>query len=194
MTTQQPQLYPGMLNTDTEFFKTTEGLKVISSGIVSQFKDISMPLYQRLKEKMQAEPKVFNLLKVWHPQSELAQLEKFTECRFGGLDFTPDISDSKVQDGEYWDCPFRGNCKGEGIVCKPLKFNNHILETLEIKLLNLLATNYTNEVIAEMLTISYGQFHKIKKILYAKLGIQTKQEATLIAVNLNLIKRTYAHA
>lgn len=192
--TATPRVYPGMLNTDVEFFRTPEGVKVISSSTISEFRDIPMPLYQKLKEKMISDLDAINVLKNWYPESELKQLEKFTECRFGGLDFTPDISNNKIQDGEYWDCPFRGNCKGEGKVCQLLKYNGNTLSTLEIKLLKLMATNYTNEVIAEILKISFGSFHKIKQILYSKLNVQTKQEATLIAVDLNLIKRTYVGA
>ena len=131
------------------------------------------------------------ILKEWYPESELKQVEKFSECRFGGLDFTPDIIGNQLQEGEYHDCPFRGKCKGEGIVCKALKYKGNVLTVEDIELIRLLSTSDTNEVIAEKLNISLGQYHKIKKDLYARLGnIQTKQEATLIATELNLIKTT----
>ena len=45
----------------------------------------------------------------------------------------------------------------------------------------------TNEVIAETLDVSLGLLHKLKKILYASLRIQTKQEGTLLAKFFNLI-------
>lgn len=188
-TTTQPQVYPGMLCQGIEIFKTDEGTKVISSGTVMQFHDIPSPIYQVLKENMIADQQAHAVLKQWYPESELKQLEKFSECRFGGLDFTPDIIDNKLQDGEYHDCPFRNNCKGNGIVCKSLKYKGEALSNQDIELLRLLSTNATNEAIAEDINISFGQFHKVKKELYTKLGhIQTKQEATLIAVSLNLIK------
>jgi DNA-binding CsgD family transcriptional regulator len=186
-TTHNIKTYPGMIDSNYEFFKSSGGLKVISSGTVLKFKDISMPLYQLLKERMKAEPDAMNILRSWFPNSELCQLEKFAECRFGGLDFTPDISESEIQDGEYWDCPLRGNCKGEGIVCKNLSFQGQVLTVFEIKMMRLVATNYTNEVIAELLEISFGQLHKLKQALYQKLNVQTKQEVTLIAGSLNLI-------
>jgi len=193
MTTAQSRLYPGMIDQGVEIFKTKEGVKVISSGTIIAFQDIPMPIYQILKENMVSDVKAFPILKHWYPNSELQQLEKFASCRFGGLDHTPDISNNILQDGEYHDCPFRGKCKGEGLVCRAVKYNGNTLSNQEISLLKLLATNDTNELIAEKLKISYGQFHKIKKLLYAKLGnIQTKQEATIVAIELNLIKRTIA--
>lgn len=194
-TTTQSRLYPGMICQGVELFKSDEGVKVISSGTVKGFKDIPMPIYQILKEAKDQDNEASKVLKSWYPESELLQLEKFSECRFGGLDFTPDIINGKLQDGEYHDCPFRGRCEGEGKVCKSLKYNGNILTNQDIELLRLIATNDTNEVIAEKLDISFGQFHKVKQSLYLKLGgIQTKQEATLKAMDLNLIQRFPASA
>jgi DNA-binding CsgD family transcriptional regulator len=190
-TTTQPRVFPGMLCQGIEIFKSESGTKVISSGTVISFHDIPTPIYQTLKESMVHNKEAHAILKEWHPESELKQVEKFSECRFGGLDFTPDIIGNQLQEGEYHDCPFRGKCKGEGIVCKALKYKGNVLTAEDIELIRLLSTSDTNEVIAEKLNISLGQYHKIKKDLYARLGnIQTKQEATLIATELNLIKTT----
>lgn len=190
-TTTQPRVYPGMLCRGIEIFKSENGTKVISSGTVMPFHDIPTPVYQMFKEGMLQDKEAYSILKEWHPNSELKQVEKFSECRFGGLDFTPDIIDNQLQDGEYHDCPFRGNCKGEGVVCKALKYKGNVLTSQDIELIRLLTTSDTNEVIAEKLQVSLGQYHKIKKDLYERLGnIQTKQEVALIAMDLNLIKRT----
>lgn len=191
---QTTRLYPGMINQDIEIFNTENGLKIMSSGNVSCFKDIPALIFQRIKEEMIADASALEILEQWYPKSERLQIEKFSECRFGGLDYTPDITADTIQDGEYWDCPNRGNCIGEGKVCKAIKFQGSSLTNREIETLKLLATNYTNEVIAEMLEVSLGLYHKIKQTLYAKLNVQTKQEAVLIAVDLNIINRTCAIA
>lgn len=181
------RVYPGILDYDYEIFQTDQGLKVLHNGTTIDFKNIPMALYQLLKEEMEKEEDVIKLLQAWFPDSEFNRLKKFASCRFGGLDFTPDISNDSVQHGEYWDCPMRGKCEGEGKVCKFIKLNDTYLELIDIRIMKLVATNYTNEVIAEELEVSFGQLHKLKKILYAKLGVQTKQEVTLKAVSLNLI-------
>jgi DNA-binding NarL/FixJ family response regulator len=51
----------------------------------------------------------------------------------------------------------------------------------EIKLLQLSSTDMTNEVIAEEMNLCLGTFHKLKKHVYAWLGIQTKQEGVPIS-------------
>jgi len=194
MTTTQTKIYPGMLDDQVEFFKCSTGVKIISSGTITAFSEIATHTYQLLKEKLAIDTPALEILKQWYPNSELQRIEKFTECRFGGLDFTPDISKNNLQDGEYWDCKFRGECKGEGVVCRALKFKGRQLDSREIKLMKWLSGNATNDVIAEALDMSLGLFHKIKQRLYLKLGVQTKQEVALIAASLNLVPSVSATA
>ena len=188
MTTTQSNIYPGMLDNQVEFFRTDQGVKIISSGTITCFKNISEQNYTILYNEAQADKDALAILELWYPNNELKQIEKFTECRFGGLDHTPDISNNTLQDGEYWECPFRGQCIGEGKICRSLKFKGEELSSQEIELMKLLSGTATNEVIAEGLGISLGLFHKIKQKLYAKLGVQTKQEVAIIAMSLNLVR------
>lgn len=181
------RLYPGLIDANIEFFNHKDSLKVMSNGSVFNFNEIPMPLYQRLKDVMHSHTDALQILQKWYPESELKQIETFTKCRFGGLDYTPDITEATIQDGEYWDCPLRGACEGEGKVCKALTYNNHALEPIEIKILKLLTTDLTNEVIALEAEVPLGSLHKIKAKLYNKLNVQTKPEATLVAVDLNII-------
>lgn len=181
------RVYPGMLDSNYEFFNTEDGLKVMSNGKIIDFNAIPMPLYQLLKEEKEKHSEAHAILMEWYPDSEINRLKTFAKCRFGGLDYTPDITPETTQLGEYWDCPLRGACKGEGIVCLPLRFNDQILHNLEIKMIKLLTTSSTNEVISNDLNLSLGLFHKTKQKLYKKLQVQTKQEITIIAQELNLI-------
>lgn len=181
------RIYSGLNDPHVEFFIDNDQLKVIANGKVQDFYDLPVSTLIVLRDYLKHNPKVDTILKQWHPESEMKRLETFVRCRFGGLDFTPDIKNLELQDGEYVECPLRGMCKGEGTVCKPLKFNDNILEHNDIKLLRLLATNLTNESLADKLNMPMGSFHLFKKDLYKKLSIQTKQEAVLIAVGLNLL-------
>ena len=116
------------------------------------------------------------------------QQNQFLKCRYGGLDFSADIKDNHFQEGDYWDCPKRATCAFNGIICKAPTYNGQKLSPIDIKLMKLLSTNATNEVIADALNLALGTFHKLKKALYVKLNnIQTKQELALIAKSLNLI-------
>lgn len=180
--------YPGMTCSSTEFFSYGQELKVIQNGAIKNFNEISFCTIQILKEAMSASDDISSALMEMHPNSEMKRIEQFARCRFGGLDFDPDIKDGVLQDGEFWACPFHGNCKHEGILCKLPVVNGHRLSKIDVLLMQKSSTEKTNEVIAEELDLPFGTFHKAKKHLYEKLSIQTKQELVKIAIFLNLIQ------
>lgn len=184
--TTTSKILPGMVNNSVEFFIAEGQLRFIHAGNVNAITDLPFSVIQILNETIDKDKQVKSELKKWHPNSKYKRLEQFISCRFGGLDHTPDISNGKVQDGEYWDCPLRGNCKSEGILCKLPTHDGKRLTNKEVKIMQLSATDKTNEVIAEELGIAFGTFHKIKKQLHAKFG-QTKQQIALWASHYNLI-------
>ncbi|WP_417200071.1 hypothetical protein [Bizionia sp.] len=182
------RIYPGLNCSSLEVFNDNGNLKAFSQGKLQDFESLPFTYIQTFKEELNRDIKAKEIIESWFPDSDLQQVKKFASCRFGGLDFVPDIQNFQLQNGEYWDCPLRGNCKGEGIVCRNLTYEGKELTATDIKLLKLLGTNYTNEVLADEMDMCQGTFNLFKKQLYAKLGnIQTKQEAVIIAVRLNLI-------
>lgn len=186
-TTKTPKVYPGMICDGVEFFLTEGKLKVIRRGSTQDFADAPYSYHLLIEEQIEKEPETKAALEKWHPDSKLKQRVQFASCRYGGLDYTPDIIGFKLQDGDMCDCPNRDSCPFEGLICKPPKYHGKEISFAEVKLLRLLASSDTNEVIAEKLGTPFGTFHQIKKKLYEKLGIQTKPEATVICHELNLI-------
>ncbi|MDR6844475.1 hypothetical protein [Flavobacterium granuli] len=182
------RLYPGLADSCIEFFNDQEETKVIQNSKVFPLDEASFSVIQILDEEIEKDPLVKSHLMAMHPDSKIKRTKQFVSCRFGGLDYQGDIKDGKLQEGEYWECPLRGNCKSEGILCKLPSYNGQQLQLQEVKLLQLTATNKTNDVIAEELNLPLGSFHKAKKYLYEKLGIQTKQEGAMISIFLNLIQ------
>ena len=182
------RLYPGLADSSIEFFVDGDNTKVIQNSKVLSFDEVSFSVIQLLEEEIEKDPLAKIHLLDMHPTSKIQRTAQFAKCRFGGLDYHADIKDGKLQEGEYWECPKRGNCQSEGILCKLPSYNGKRLEPQEVKLLQLTATNKTNDVIAEELNLPLGSFHKAKKFLYVKLGIQTKQEGVMISFFLNLIQ------
>ena len=187
MTTSTTRMYPGLSDSSIEFFTQDNKVKAFSQGKIRDFYDVPFTSLLILREALEKDSAADTVLKEWHPESEMKRMEKFVSCRFGGLDFKPDIKDLELQSGEYWPCPLRGVCRGEGIVCKPLEYNGSALSQKEIKLIQLLPTSLTNEALADQVKLPMGTFNLFKKELYKKLNVQTKQEAVLIAVELNIL-------
>ena len=181
--------YPGMITNEVEFFTTGEELKVIHNGKIYSFNELDSSILKILKDAMMNDQDAHAVLIKWFPNQELKQIEKFTQCRFGGLDFNPDINSAgKLQKGEYWECPFRGQCSGEGIVCRNIQYKGQIITNDEILLVKSLVTDMTNDEIAEELNLKLGTLHFKKRVLYEKLEITTKQELTLFAVKYNIVR------
>jgi DNA-binding CsgD family transcriptional regulator len=181
-------MFPGMMDSATEFFVSQGEVKIIQNSKVLPFCEISSATMQILDEAINNDKAAKLELFDMHPNSKMKRIEQFAKCRFGGLDFQGDLHDGVLQDGEYWECPNHGNCKSEGILCKLPTYNEQRLDKQEVKLLQLMSSNMTNEVIADELAMPLGSFHKLKKNVYDKLGIQTKQEGTMVSFFLNLIR------
>lgn len=179
--------YPGMANNSIEFFVHGNNLKVIHNQTITDFTELPFAVIQLLKEEIDHDLPAKLALHEMHPQSEYNRLEQFAKCRFGGLDFKADIKNNKLQEGEYWSCPNQGKCEAEGVLCKLPKFNGFRLSKTDINLMRLLSSELTNETISEKLGFKLGSFHLLKKNLYQKLNIQTKQGLAIIAMSLNII-------
>jgi len=154
---------PGMACSSIEIFVVENVVKAIHAGKVKDFSELPGGVVELLKEEINKDENVKLALHQMQPLSDWKRLEQFAKCRFGGLDYNADIKNGELQDGEFWDCPNRGTCIHEGILCKLPIVNNHRLEQIEVKLLQLTATDMTNDVIAEELNIPLGTLHKIKK-------------------------------
>ena len=180
--------FPGMGDSHIEFFISEKETKVIQHGKVLPFSQIPFATLKVLEQAIQEDININLELHDMHPTSKLKRLEQFARCRFGGLDFVGDIIDGKLQEGEYHNCPKRGNCPSEGILCKLPSYNGQKLSSQDIQLIQLLSTAKTNDVIADEMNLPMGSFHKAHRLLYDKIGVQTKQEVTKIAYLLNLIQ------
>lgn len=185
--TTTSRIYPGLNCNSVEFFIADDQLKAFSQGRMQNFSDLPFSILLILRDALKAEPETVKILKEWHPESEMKRLETFVKCRFGGLDFEADIKNMELQEGEYWDCPLRGHCKGEGVLCKNPKYNGQEILPKDIFTLRQLATSITNEGLAEKLNLPMGTFHAYKKELYKKFNIQTKPEAVALLAGLNLL-------
>src|SRR5690606_310225 len=106
------KIYPGMISQEVEMFVVENELKFIQNGKVGSFAELPYAAFQILREAVENDVEAQQHLHIMHPTSEYRRIEQFTKCRFGGLDFKGDLCNEsgQLQDGEYWECPLRGNC------------------------------------------------------------------------------------
>jgi DNA-binding CsgD family transcriptional regulator len=181
------QTYPGMTDESTEFFLFERELKVIQNGTVKSFTDLSSYTMGILKDAINSDKPTKLALLEMHPNSEMRRLEQFATCRFGGLDFQADIKDGVLQDGEFWECPNRGTCPYQGVLCKLPLINGVRLTDQDVELMQLSASELTNEAIADKMNLPLGTFHKKKNRIHSFTGVNTRPGITKIFNFFNLI-------
>lgn len=181
-------LVPGLSKDNAiEFFELENDIKAVINGRIVDFTEVPLNIQDFLQEEIKKEPEVEAALHSLHPFSKQQRLKQYVACRFGGLDFHPDIKDGRVSSPDYKFCGIRNKCPFNGVICKSPEINGEKLTDQEIRLIKLLSTDKKNEVIADEMDIPLGTFHKIKKTLYEKAKVQTKQELTLLSFLKNFL-------
>lgn len=111
-------------------------------------------------------------------------VRRFYKCNFGKLDTTTQDINRGRFNFEKVDCPLRGECKFEGIVCSP-KFNSS-LSQMQLRVMEQVYYGLTIEQISEKLFISPNTVKNHIKASYWKLGIHEKAEFIRYANEKNL--------
>lgn len=102
-------------------------------------------------------------------------VRRFCKCNFGKLDTTrSDIDDTGRFHFEKVECPLRGECSMQGIVCQP-RFNSKISKS-EMEVMRLYYEGFETEDIAKKLFLSPETVKTHRKNVYLKLGIHEKAE------------------
>ncbi len=170
------RIYPGMLCKSKEYFNSGPNVMMIHDGIIQNFDDV--PDHPELAEIIADEKDLHSILKEWYGDDERMKQKTLAKCRFGALNFFADFNGDEATP-DYVECPLRGSCKGENIICKPATINGEPASPEEIKILQAVSTDDTNKAIAEKLGYPLGTFNVKKTNLYQKFGLTTKQHAVI---------------
>lgn len=176
MSTTNVRMYPGMLCAGKEYFNNGAEVMVIHEGTVKNFHDL--PEHPELAGIISAERELNEILTKWYGTNELQKQKTLARCRFGALNFSADFYEGDVL-SDRCECPHRGNCSGENIICKPAKINGAEVTEEEIAILREVAGNDKNTTIADKLGYCLGTFKVKLTGIYKKCGLVTKQQSTL---------------
>ena len=110
---------------------------------------------------------------------------RFCKCNFGKLESTAyDIESSGKFNFEKVECPLRGECKYEGVICCP-RFNTKLSEA-ELRVMKLVYEGVSKDEISTRLFISQYTIKNHIKSVYLKLGIHDQIEFVRYANDNNL--------
>ena len=136
-------------------------------SMLSHVKECYPNAYNALKEeyKDSAPNKIYFKYKV---------VKRFLKCNFGQLDSTfNDIEGEKVN-FERVDCPQRGECRWDGVICSPIFKTT--LSAQEMRVGKLFYDGLTRSEIAGVLYLSPETVNNHIRNIYYKLGIHEKAE------------------
>lgn len=179
------KVYPGMLDDRKEYFTIGDNVYLIQNGRVMSFFEVSE--HPELAEIIQSEPETQRHLFTMCGDDPLSQQHKLARCRFGGLNFSADFPGDGQATADFIDCPLRGKCAGENIICRPACIAGKEITPLELTVLRQCSGNSKNWVIAGLLKMPVGSFNVLKTKVYQRLKIQTKQQSALMLVQEGLL-------
>lgn len=111
---------------------------------------------------------------------------RFCRCNFGNIDNVHDVDAFGRLHLECVPCPLRGECRYEGVICRP-EFD-HNLRPAELRVMELWYKGLTKEEISEHLYLSVHTVNQHVRNALARLGMHEKAEFFRYAERNNLFK------
>jgi DNA-binding CsgD family transcriptional regulator len=168
-----------MINYNVEFFVGKDGRDVVyqtSDRIYHTFTDDDADLIQQMIDRISDEyPEAYTALFTLYNKAynyKYLIIRRFVKCNFSILDDHSDIQGDGSFRFEFVNCPLRGECPHDMIICQP-KFNTRLSRREEeiVKLINL-----PDAEIGDKLFISPFTVHNHIKSILRKLNLHSKTE------------------
>ena len=181
----------GLLDNDVEIFEFNGKAFAVHNGQSKSFFDLPKEIIEVFWEELTYDVSALEELEKNGFVTKEQKLEKYIICLYGDLDKTADVIGEKLNQ-EYFDCGQRGSCPMEGIVCKPIRYKDHLLSHFELKMISLLATDDTIPVVAEKMGVCLNTLDQKKKKVFEKFGVLSRPKLVAEAFTYNLISNQYA--
>mgnify|MGYP001030496480 CR=1 FL=1 len=167
-----------------EIFTSSDGLDLVANTgdtyrVITE-NDSVVRLISKLIEK--SYPKADHRLKAKY-SDEFSRVRRFCKCNFSKKDNIPDI-DNRQFNFEYVDCPLRGECEDENIICNPTFDSGLTLR--ETQIVKEFAKGLQAKEVGYSLRITTRTAETHRRNIYAKLGINNTGELVNWAHNHNL--------
>lgn len=165
-----------------EFYNTPEGDVM--------YKQLGKPVQELTADSREVIEEMLDLIKTRYPQtfrtlcelytaSELNRkvyefniVSRFCRCNFGEYDaHTPDIDADGFFHFEEVKCPLRGECRMEGVICKP-KLDSKLTDR-ELDIVELISKGLRAQEIADRLYISVKTVQRHRENIKAKLQLRS---------------------
>ncbi|QQV91386.1 LuxR family transcriptional regulator [Polaribacter phage Leef_1] len=153
-------------------------------GHVSYFTDLPTAEYNLVKEAYLKLPKAVAFCSAIHKELK-DQVELFTYYMFGDLDATPDIKDGVLAPSENF--RDKRNCPSLHWETKQITIDTYILTPRDLLMIDMMADDYKDAVIAEAIGVCHSHYDALKRKLFTYTNTQSKPALLLKAKEQNVI-------
>lgn len=157
---------------DVMFKRHGESVKVLtikSRDIIEELLEI---IRNRYSSAFKALSELYTVNELNRMLYEFNIVSRFCRCNFGEYDaHTPDVDADGFFHFEEVGCPLRGECRYEGVICKP-KLDTKLTDR-EIEIIELISKGCQAQEIADRLCISAKTVCRHRENVKAKLQIRT---------------------
>lgn len=157
--------------------KSKDGIKLLDQKDRDFIESVLITIRDRYPQAYEALSKEYAPSRANNRFYEFRIVKRFIRCNFGEQDtLRIDIDDEGDFQVEEVRCPLRGECKHEGVICKP-KFNS-VLSAQEKLVLDYKSQGFTETQTAEKMCLSPFTIHRHMENIRRKLNLHNAAELT----------------
>jgi hypothetical protein len=184
ITRQVAGLLPSDFN--IEFIGNRDSKKVLflHAGQTHYFSDLPLKYFNLVKNRYLKDHQAFAFISQIHEDLK-DQIEMYTYYLWGDLDSIPDINNGVLSDCEN----FRDqrNCPSLLWNSKTITIDNYILTPRDLAMIDMMADDYKDSVIAGAIKVSVSHYDGLKRKLFIATKTQTKTALVLKAKDQKVI-------
>lgn len=180
-----------------EFYITPKGDVMVSkeSGVTKTLSQSDNDLLNKLEETIsEFYPEAYEALCAQYkdcsknpPYHRFLIVRRFIKCNWGEYDRTLDIDHLGRMNFEFVNCPLRGECKYDQVICCP-KFNT-ALSPREKQVMELVYDGLSDDQIASQLFISLNTVNNHRKNSFKKTEVHTIGDFIIYAKDNNIFNK-----
>lgn len=156
----------------------------IQNGAIHYFNDLPLQYYKLVKDNYLSQEKAVDFISKIHKELK-DQVNMYVYYMWGDLDSTPDIKNGVLSESEN----FRDtkNCPSLLWNKKQITIDNYILTPRDLVIIDLMAEDHKDAVIANAIAVSHSYFDQLKRHLFKCTKTQTKTALVLKAKDQKVI-------
>lgn len=172
---------------DVMVSKEKEGAKILSQsniGLLSKLEETIVEFYPEAYAALCEQYKECAKNPAYY---RFLIVRRFIKCNWGEYDNTLDIDHLGRMNFEFVNCPLRGECKYDQVICCP-KFNTKLSQR-EKQVMELIYDGLSDDEIATMLFISLNTVNNHRKNSFKKVKVHTIGDFIIYAKDNNIFNK-----